>query len=74
MTVTCSPYLDHRAFEALSSRGVGFHRRVLRFKLPSLRHSAQMLRSEALNAFGSSSALPACDCPVGLSPSGKPLI
>src|SRR6266567_2316708 len=50
----------------LASLGTGF-------KQSSLHHIARVLRIGALNTFGAPPALSACDCPLWLSPLGKPL-
>src|SRR5574341_2670785 len=50
-----------------------FYRWELGFKQSSFHHVVRVLRIEALNAFGSPSASTTCDCPLWLSPPGKPL-
>jgi hypothetical protein len=45
----------------------------LGFKQSSLHHATRVSRGHRLHGFGAAPASAACSCPVGVSPSGKPL-
>src|SRR5581483_5128767 len=71
------PHLDGvfrrpRVTDAVSG-GVPFHRWKLGFKQCSLHHIARVSRYEDLSVFGTPTASTACECPLWLSPPGKPL-